>query len=163
MEYLCGLAQWVALLRGTVVKEQYSGDIAFTPGSEVGTRLAKQLTRLAMGVAIFRREDTLSKYALKLAARVARDTVPSRVEIIVRKMFANLGERQGTSVPEISDWTHLPQKTIRVVLEDLVMLRVATKEAGGGGVWGLNPWLHRLTDSLGMYSMEKSWTGRESE
>jgi len=163
--YLIRLAQWVARLRGVVEREKYSEHISFRPRPEVGTRLGKQLTKLAMGVCIFRGERELSPYSLRLAATVARDTVPSRVEIVVRQLYAHLKRGETATAPQVSDWTRLPLNTIRRVLEDLAMLGVVKRKARttSTGMWSLAPSVYENMRVLGLYAVERAWSAKRKE
>lgn len=150
---ITGLAQWVAALRGMVSRERYTGEVLFKPSPEVATRLAKQLAKLAIGVALFRHEDTITEAAYQIAAHAARDTVPDRVESIISSMYGH-SPKKAVSKDHVAQWTNLPPDTCRRILDDLLILRLVKKEKGfgGGGKWRLSRSLLRLMGPLEIYA-----------
>lgn len=119
------LAEWVALLRGVVDREQYTGNVKYKPMTELGTRLAKQLSKLAFGISIFKRESVISKATYNTIIKVACDTVPDRVEEVVRTLYKH--DCRGKT-EEIATWTKLPASTIRALLDDLHLLEIVKKD-----------------------------------
>ncbi len=151
LDQIIGLARWVGLLRGTVEHDRYSGILMYKPSSEVGTRLGKQLAKLAYGIALFHREPEVTPEIYQTLTRVARETCPDRAEALVRTLFLK-GAMEAKDVARI---TRLPQGTCSHVLEDLRLLRVVGK--GETGTWDLQPSLRRLMEPLNLYEKEKEW------
>ncbi len=157
IDRLTDLAQWVAAMRGVVSKERYTGQIMFKPVKEVGTRLAKQLCVLAMGISLFKEEEAVTEPTYKIVAKVARDTAPDRVEEIVRHLYLHARDTYVT-VPDVCGWTHFPAQTIRPLLEDLSLLRIVQQQSKGmTSAWKLSPALTKLMKPLGLYSVEEQW------
>lgn len=129
---ILGISQLVAALRGVVSRDRFSGTINFKPCSEIGTRLSKQFTALARGIAVYRNLPEVNLDILEIVAQVARDTTPDRIECIVRHMYLN--PDKATS-QEVSDWCGLPRITVEFVLEDLFMLNVIQKDRAGLGTF----------------------------
>lgn len=150
MERFISLAQWVAMLRGVVCREKYTGIICFKPGSEVGTRLAKQFCKLAYGIGFFKGEDVVSEATYRTIVSVAQDTAPDRVEEVVKKVYTKVGEEYCTT-REVEEWTGFPHDTTRFLLQDLVLLRIMVQERGKTGGWALSPYVYRLMNDLGLY------------
>lgn len=155
------LSQWVARMRGVVNREKYTGEMLHKPVTEIGTRLAQQLCKLAMGVAIFHHRDRVSEHDYRIAARVARDTAPDRVEEVVRQLWLQSRD-QFASTAEISEWTKFPRQTMLSVLQDLNMLGVVQRKKGdrGGGMWKLSRSIVKLMKPLGIYDKEERWVTR---
>lgn len=139
------LAEWVAKLRGVVTREKYTGQVVYKPMAEVGTRLAKQLCKLAFGISIFKREDNISTETYKTIASVAVDTIPDRVEDVVHKLFIHDGEGR---TKEIASWSRLPEGTVRYLLQDLELLKIIRSE---GHIWKLEDEVMTLIMELGLY------------
>lgn len=140
------LAKMVAALRGMVSHDRYTGDVEYMPSPEIGTRLAKQLTKLAMGFALVDFRQEVNDHDYLRIARVARDTLPDRVERVVRSFYVQdgptsrdgktrKGKRQGEewiSMVQLIEWTTLPSQTLAKIIQDLIMLRVVQKQTGRG-------------------------------
>jgi hypothetical protein len=155
IDRIVGLAQWVAYLRNIVSRDKYSGIIHFKPEHEVGTRIAKQLTKLAYGIAIFRGQPVVGPEVYDIIARVALDTAPSKVEAVVRV----LAERQGSgwlSTQDLADWSNFPLETLRYILQDLALTGVVDKEPGRGRGWQLSKKIKGLISELGLYGQGRS-------
>lgn len=146
------LAQWSASLRGVVQREKYTGLVNFKPMSEVGTRIAKQLCKLAMGVSLFKREEQISEATYATIVKVAQDTVPDRVEEIVKQLFIK-GYRSHTT-KELAQSAHFPEDTTRYILEDLSLLGITSKIPGASGGWALSETIYNRMTYLGLYKEE---------
>jgi len=124
------LARFAARLRGVVERDKYRGTVLYKPSSEVGTRLAKQLTKLGMGIALFLDKKTIDDPEIyRLVLRAALDTVPDRPEEIVRTIW-KMGEgpkRGYVKTKDIVLQSRLPQSTIFPVLQDMNLLRLVEK------------------------------------
>jgi hypothetical protein len=145
------LARWTAAMRGVVSRERYSGRINFKPTIEVGTRLAKQLCKLAYGVAFFKGEAEVSEATYNLIVKVAQDTAPDRVEEIIKHLFISEKEM---STADISILSKFPLETTRFVLQDLNMLDIVSKS---GMNWNLSQKTRELMLGLNLYWREKKW------
>jgi hypothetical protein len=144
------LAQWVSLLRGVVDRERYTGRINFKPMTEVGTRLAKQLCKLAYGIAMFRGEQVVGYGTYRIITSVAQDTAPDRVEEVVRQMYLSAPDDY-QSTREIALLTRFPESTVRFLLQDMVLLKIIEKEAGRVGGWKITDNMLKLMRDLNLY------------
>lgn len=149
-ERFVGLARWVAMLRGVVDRERYTGRVQYKPMTEVGTRLAKQLCKLAYGIAIYRREAEITESVYRLIVEVAQDTAPDRVEEIVHQMYSHDPD-DFKSTKDVAHWCKFPDDTIRYILQDLVLLKIVEKAPQGGSLWRLAPAVVANMRSLRMY------------
>jgi len=158
---LVELAQWVACLRGVVNREKYTGMVNYKPMSEVGTRLAKQLCKLAIGVAMFKHEEEVTEETYVTVVKTAQDTVPDRVEEIVKQLFIRGYRYHPTK--DIAQAARFPEDTTRYILQDLALLGVAKKEAGLAGGWRLSQTTYNLMRRLGLYTEEVAWLAQSQE
>ena len=150
---LVPLAQLTSRFRGVVDRDRFNQTVQYKPSYEVGTRLAKQLAKLAIGVAIFHEKDEVGEEEYRLIARVAMDTSPDRVELLVRKMHQ---EQELTKEPirtsRVSEITRLPQATVFRVLQDLELLKVVDREGDGSKYfWKLHPKMEQLISKSQCY------------
>jgi len=141
---LVALARYTALLRGVVAKDPYSGELKYIPQPEIGTRLAKQLAKLGMGIALWRREKEASEDVYRILVRVARSTIPDKVEAVVRTLWRECKkEEEALGRIELMQETRLPSTTLFRLLEDMHLLGIIRQVGGSAKVFR---W--RLTDQV---------------
>jgi len=146
-ERVVALAQIIAILRASVERNQYNDKIKYRPQAEVGTRLAKQLVKLAKMLAIVEKEDAVTENIHQLIERVAFDSATGfHIEVVqaVILLGPNATER------EITALTGLPPTNTHRALEDLVLLRALKRLPGKGpsASVGHRPALYQLTPKL---------------
>lgn len=155
------LAQWTASMRGAVARDKYArGDqLDYAPQAEIGTRIAEQLAKLAMGVAILRRRRVVGLEEFKIAIRVARDSAPDLVEKVTKALWLRRDSagRGAESVKNISEWTRLPRDTVERVLQDGWLLRVFRRAKPKGATanhWGISHAILKLMEPLDLFTDE---------
>jgi hypothetical protein len=150
---IIALAQFCAALRGAVSREKYTGQVSFKPVQEIGTRLARQLCCMGMGIATFYDEPAISEWCFEHMVKIATDTCPDRVEEIVRRIYL---ESDGwLETKRIAEITRFPVQTIRYVLEDLTLLRIVQRDVNNKApVWRLNPSIVKLINQGQIYRRE---------
>jgi hypothetical protein len=126
LDQLIYLAQWTAILRSTVPRDNYSREITHSPYTELGTRLAKQFSKLLMGIGMFKRLDRITDDEYRIIKHVAISTVPERMEKILRKCYLlnPLAER---GLPTLTRILNLPSITTQRMMENLVILEIFDK------------------------------------
>jgi len=157
MPKLVALAQFCAWMRGVVERDRYSQQVLYRPSSEVGTRLAKQLVKLTMGVGIFRGLRALGPNEYFVTKRVALNTCPDRVQTVVRAMWEYKQEGMpAVKSKEISFKSGLPLSTCGRVLEDLVLLR-AVERAGDSKtfLWKLSASIEKMITTSEIFKETK--------
>ena len=120
---IINLAKWVSILRSTITREKYSGEITHKPFSELPTRLVKQFTKLLMGIAEFRRIKKATNVEYNIIKKIAIGTIPSRVENFIRVIYLN-GKTKTFTIEILSQMIGLPSLTCTRIAEDLAMLKV---------------------------------------
>ena len=155
---LIRLAQWVAAMRGGVHRERYTKVVEFKPTQEVPTRLAKQLARLGMGMAIYHGHMKVTEKEYQMVVSVARGTVPDIVEEIVKQLYLNSRE-DFVLTKQIAKWCRFPDSTIREKLQDLELLRIITREKTEKGFpkWRLSRTVLRLMREIDLYQKDVMW------
>jgi len=121
IDRISALAQIVAKLRATVERD-FKGErkLLYRPQEEVGTRVAKELTKLLMGLSLINSPPSIGLTEYRILSRVAIDTcVGFNLEAI-----ASLMESPGQTLQELSDDCSLAKSTLRDQLEDLQELGV---------------------------------------
>jgi len=167
--FMC-LSQFISILRASIAKEKYTKEILTLPDSEVGTRLVKQLGKLAIGIALALRENYISEDTLRIIRRVARDTAPDRIELVIRGMYINyISTKKSTSILDIIKTTGLPQATIAGIISDMIMLKLIFKEENksalptklGKSLYRLSPTLIKLIRVSGVYIDLEFWQRKD--
>lgn len=147
------LAQFVSMLRASVAKDQRSGIVMHRPQHEVGTRLAKQFSKLLQGLALCHYPKGITDDDYRLLARVAMDSCIGFNLDIVRALWES--DRQ--TVQELSEKCTIPISTLNERLKDLGMLGVLCRERVDGSMGrgvGQPPIHWYLTDVV-----KKHWRG----
>ncbi len=129
-EQIASLSQLVGKLRGQVDREAWGErEVLYRPQSEVATRLAKQLVKLAMMLAIVDGVSEVGYLQFKLVKRIAFDTAVG-FHIDVVDAIAGLGG--SATRREIHDLTQIANSTLQRRLDDLRMMDVLKKEENKG-------------------------------
>ncbi len=158
IQQIIGLARWVARLRAVVSREKYTGQVIYRPTHEMGTRLAKQLAKLGMGIALFHHRNKVSQKDMNAVIRVARDSAPDIAEEIVKQMYIR-GRHRFSTTKEIAGWTFMTNQTTLKVLQDLNLLRIVDRHKGArmSSSWKLTINLIELMEPLSLYAKEERW------
>lgn len=138
-DLLIALADVTTTIRSRVPRQWKSEALEYLPNPEVGTRLAKQLSQLAKGVALLRGDTTISNSVFELIKRVALDSVPALRRKVLEALFYF---SDFASTEEISEQCGLPTKSVKLILEDFTLFGVTErktnhKERGKPHVWRL--------------------------
>jgi hypothetical protein len=98
-------------------------ELQYFPRPEVGTRLAQELLKLCTGLAVVRGRTEINEDDLKTLRRVANDCLP-----INRKLVLDiLRKRSNLRASEMAEESGLPYSTIKLILDDLYVLKIASR------------------------------------
>lgn len=122
---LTALVQLVAVLRAQVDRDKYKDDVLYRPIPESGTRLAKQLAKLAVCVAFVLGKSEVDEESYSIVEKVAYDTAYGFNLDILDAMMSLSGE--GTR-QEICAKSDLPASSVVRRLEDLIALKAIRLE-----------------------------------
>ncbi len=125
LEHLQALAHVAATLRSEVSRDR-NRLVQYEPVPEVGTRLVKQLQKLAKALATWRERLVVTPEDYVTVRRVALDGVRSQRRKVVGAVQA-ADEEMSTAA--VGAATEMPTDTVKEICEDLWMLRVF--ERGG--------------------------------
>jgi len=121
---LCILADIGAKLRNRVSRDGYDKTLDFLPEPEIGTRLVKQLSKLLYGIALIREKDKITDDEYSLAVRIIHDGLGSKHAKVLSYISAHSEKTE-----YIAQDTKIPYATVRLVLEDLQLLNIVTKNS----------------------------------
>jgi hypothetical protein len=153
-EKIVNLAQTCAMMRGIVERDRYTQMVIYKPAVEVGTRLAKQFAKLAIGIAIYLQKPEIDLDIYLLVCRVALDTAPDTVEEVVRRLWEGCkAPGEVLTTRDISVKTRLPQGTCLRILQDLELLRLVDRSGRSGkSEWNVSEVLTQLIQEGKVYS-----------
>jgi DNA-binding HxlR family transcriptional regulator len=144
------LAMVASRLRGVVYRDAYRDDLIHAKAShELGTRIGKQLTKLAMGCAIFWGMKKVDERCFGIVAQVAMSSVPDKTEEIIYGLYTN-GPTTVKKLQQTSD--RLTPRTIDRALDDLRMLGVARRKGAHRAVYRLSSDMRHMLDECGAFS-----------
>jgi hypothetical protein len=122
-EKIIQIAQWIAMLRGNVTRDKFRRDVLYRPFSELGTRLLKQLYKLAQGIATFKGMKEVDDSIIRILVHVANASIQSRYGDVLKAIY--MQDHHG--IFEITNDVHLPRPTTEIILENLMMLGALDK------------------------------------
>lgn len=152
-EYFVNLAQVCAMMRGVVVRDRFSGQVMYKPSTEVGTRLAKQLNKLSLGMAIYLGKKEVDWDIYRVARKTALHTAPDRVEEIIHRIWdACPKPKDAVRTSEVSSRTRLPVATCFRLLQDLELLKLIDRLGTGNKYeWRLGRRFKKLLAASRLY------------
>lgn len=124
---LVPLAMLTAKLRGVVHRDQYNQNMLHAKSSsEVGTRISKQLSKLAMGIAMYYQKQAVDVNMYHVVMKVAMGSLADKREEFIRVIITYWRSYQTpvtiTQLEELSP--SLTRSTIQRIADDMVMLKV---------------------------------------
>jgi hypothetical protein len=119
-ERLMDLAELIAIMRGTVVRDKYEKTITHIPFVELGTRLSKQLLKLLLGIGMFRNVETITEYEYDIIKHVALSSIPYRLYRVMKEVYK--AGANGAASLEVAKHVDLPSSTCQMLLENLCVL-----------------------------------------
>lgn len=122
---LIALAQLIGMLRAEVERNTRTDQILYRPQHEVGTRLAKQLKKLAIGLAMVSETEDILEEDEALVRKIAFDTARG-FHIELFEAVAKAGAK-GILTPDLCEEVGLPSSTVYSRLEDMELLGVVYK------------------------------------
>jgi hypothetical protein len=122
---LIPLCQLVAVLRGTVDRDRFTRALAYRPQEEHGTRLAKQMIKLATTLAILDGADRTNDEHGRLLERVALDTAIGYHLDMVLALHCEGGV---ASIGRIRRLADIPRETARRTIWDLRDMGILKQE-----------------------------------
>ncbi len=116
------LAQLGAILRTSVSRQAYSGQLLVIPEWEEATRYAKQLAKLALGLAFIRDKGENDKEEMNDLKAVIRSGLDARTEKLCEAIYKN----PGATTLKLGVVMGVPSSMVRTWLDDLNIARIVT-------------------------------------
>lgn len=150
------LANFVGKCRTSVSRDPYmQGIIKFPPEPELGTRLGVQFAKLAKSLAVIKGKAEVDKIELDLIRRIALDTIPKKVLLIVKILFE---QDDSPRTSDIGSKTKFGSKTALLALHDLEALGLVesekmTHEQGSPWCWSLAENFREILNGLNIWQV----------
>jgi hypothetical protein len=147
-EKLICLAQYISTMRGTVMRDKYTKEITHRPFIELGTRVVTQLSKLSIGICLFTGKQEMDAQAYRLVKTIARSSAPSRLEMIVRRIWKKIKVEPFTDA-DICAINNLPSITSKRLAENMHQLGIVECVHGRNkdkSLFGVSTW--RLTEKV---------------
>lgn len=151
---IVALARFGARLRGIVARDHYHSEmITGRPSAEIGSRLGKQLSKLAMSIAIVNGHTSVGEGEYRLVRKTVLDTIPQRTEDMVRKLWEKTPTLDDSlKTKEISYLTRYPLATVSRILADLNILDIVTKAGKSNAYqWTLSAYIRAAIQEADLY------------
>ena len=120
---IANLAQLVGMLRGQVDRDYRSGGLLYRAQYELGTRLAKQLKKLAIALAVLEDPVEINASVYRAIVRVALDTCIGFNREIVEALII----RPKQDIMSLNEITGIPVTTLRERLDDMLELEIVCR------------------------------------
>lgn len=152
-EKILHLAVCTSIMRGTILRDKFTKEITHRPFIEMGTRLSKQFTKILKGICMFKRLIKATNRELLTVKRIARGTVPSKIENIIREMY-NAGIEKSYSTEQLCSFVKLPRQTCDRIAENMALLNILikTKISPMKTEWKLSPLFVELLNKSAIYN-----------
>jgi hypothetical protein len=141
------IADWMATMRGAVVRDKYHKNALYRPSPELGTRLCKELIKLFLGIGMLHGKLNGSCYSS--IHNVAKSSVNIRY-LDIMKHFHKEGFDKKFTMTDMQSAIGLAHDTTAIVLDDLLLLKVLTKSENGK-LWSLTKSFKQLTLETGLF------------
>jgi len=148
------LAQFAARMRGSVPRDRFHNDIMISrPSAEVGSRLGKQLAKLALSLAIVNGNPEVGENEYRLVRKVAMDTTPQRIEDLIRVIYdACPTVDDAIKTKDLAFRSRYSMSTATRLLQDLHILDIITRVGEAkASEWTLTPYIRSLIKSADLY------------
>lgn len=151
---IISLVKFGSRMRGVVPRDRYRSEIiSAKPSSEVGSRLGKQVTKLAQSLAIINGRKEVTEHEYGLIKKCVMDTISQKTEDIIQCLYEKCPtENDSINTKVISGGTKYPQSTILRVLQNFTMLEIVKRIGGANKAeWSLTQYARDLIKKAEVY------------
>lgn len=152
---IISLAKLGARARASIQRDRFRPDmVEGRPSAEIGSRLGKQLAKLAMSLALVERRTTVNYDDLRLIQKVVLDTVPQRVEDVLRYMWKACPDPDDSvSTRSIAHATRYPHATVSRLLANFNLLEIISRVGSSTRFsWALTDYIRKCIEGSGIYA-----------
>ena len=139
---ISGLAQTVAVLRGSVQRDFRGENILFNPQHETGTRLAKQMKIWLMSLGSENEDFAPNEEDWQIVTRIGLDSCRGfNLDIAI-----HVASNPNSTIADLWKATNIPHTTLRTLLDDLTRLGFLEESKLHVGTSGQPANVYNLTD-----------------
>lgn len=151
---LVACTRFISMMRAQVPRDRFRPDnIVNRPSSEVGTRVAKQLIKLVMSLALLEGRTTVNAEDYNIARKVVKDTISQKTEDLVRIIYENCPtEDDSIKTREISEKTAYNMHTVSRALQDMHLCGILEKKGPSNShEWSLTKKARKIIEEAKLY------------
>lgn len=151
---IIALAKLGARARASIARDRYRPDmVEGRPSAEVGSRLGKQLAKLAMSLAMVDDRNEVNDTDLRIIQKVVLDTLPQRVEDIIRYMWKECPhEDDSIGTRDIAIGTRYPTATVSRLMANFNLLEIVTRVGSKSRFsWSLSDYIRKCITGSSVY------------
>lgn len=151
---LVSLAQWGARMRGIISREKYTTDMIIgRPSAEVGSRLGKNLIKLAYSLAIANMRNEVNDRDFEIVKKAMVDTISQRNDDILKSVYQACPTIDDSiDTMSIVTKTKYTRTTVSRVLDDMNLLHIVKKLGRNNKyAWTMSDYMRKLIESAELY------------
>ena len=140
---------------GIVTREKYNTDmIVSRPTAEVGSRLGKNLAKMALSLAILNGRNKIGEHEFNIVKKIALDTISQRNEDILRILYKSCPTlNHSLKTRDVSMRTRYPLSTVMRVLNDMNLLDIVSRVGPSNKhEWTMSKYMLDLLKRCGLYT-----------
>lgn len=123
---IISLAQWTAMLRGTIERDRYTKEATELPMKELPTRLTNQFYKSVLGMGMFHNKKEVTFEEFRKVKHLSISTIPLKTRRFIEIMYTK-GIEKGWTIGEIENYLYLPYNTCERIADDLRLLGAVRK------------------------------------
>lgn len=156
-DQIIACAQFVARVRASVPRDKFDREIISSrPSVEVGSRLGKQLTRVALTITVVNGRSSVDDHAIRILKKITLDTVSQRNEEILRVIFKGCQTEDDMMLTkDVAMESRYPFSTVSRVLNDMHVMGIVDKsETSKKSNWRLSKYMLGLIKESTLYTLD---------
>lgn len=153
-DQIISLAQFMARMRAIVVRDRMNSEMVLSkPSAEVGSRLGKQLIKIALSNSVCNGQEEIGEHQIDLIKKVALDTLSQRNEGVLKVLYeATPTEDDAMTTKEVAFTARYPFQTIIHLLNDMYVLDIVKKlGVDGKSSWTVSDYVKNLIRESKLY------------
>jgi hypothetical protein len=155
---IIALAKFGARMRGIVKRDLYRNEVMTSrPSAEVGSRLGKQIAKLAQSLALVHRRKIVGEHEYAMCKKTILDTIPQRTEDVVRCLIKETETIDDSiSTRTVSAKTRYPLATVQRVLADLNVLDIVDRTGPANkNEWTIGSYIRECIREARLYTTKE--------
>jgi len=155
---IVGCAQFVARMRAVVSRDRHNSEMVTSkPSAEVGSRLGKQLTKVALSIAIVNRRTEVTDHEIRIVKKLTLDTISQRTEDVFRIILKSCPTVDDSlKTKDIAFRSRYPLSTVTRLLNDMYLLDIVKKTGSLNKLeWTISDYMRNLIKNGSLYRSQE--------